>query len=82
MQRGISCPTCLTGIGVFYYLNLSFARKCPVPFGAIKFLAKGKLTAARYLPTPNRNNPQFHNQPKVTLTLKFTIYHKNIATIH
>jgi hypothetical protein len=23
-------------------------------------------------------NPQFHNQPKVTLTLKFTIYHRNI----
>jgi hypothetical protein len=22
--------------------------------------------------------PQFHNQPKVTLTLKFTIYHRNI----
>jgi hypothetical protein len=23
-------------------------------------------------------NPQFHNQPKVPLTLKFTIYHRNI----
>jgi hypothetical protein len=22
--------------------------------------------------------PQFHNQPKVPLTLKFTIYHRNI----
>jgi hypothetical protein len=37
-----------SGIGAFYYLNPSFAPKCPVPFGAIKFLAKGKLTAARY----------------------------------
>jgi hypothetical protein len=23
-------------------------------------------------------NPQFHNQPKVTLTSKLTIYHRNI----
>jgi hypothetical protein len=26
------------GIAVFYYLNPSFARKCPVPFGAVKLL--------------------------------------------
>jgi hypothetical protein len=25
-----------------------------------------------------QSNPQFHNQPKVTLTLNFTIYHRNI----